>query len=92
MRCEDCSGYEVCKKYGDIEKAEHCNKANQTNFEFAQSCTIKELAELITDIRDNDIYANNGMLEPLIFKLVGIKKKEQRKNIILEWLKDGYKG
>lgn len=53
MKCEDCSGYDVCKRYGDIEKAEKCNKfnkANQTNFEFVQSCTMEELAELLVDI------------------------------------------
>lgn len=58
-----------------------------TEQEWLQTATTEQLAELITDIRDNDIYANGRILEPLIMKLVGVREKELRKSIIVEWLK-----
>ena len=68
------------------------NPKQMTNEDWLHSMNIEQLAEIITDIRDNDIYASNGVLEPLIFKLVGVKEKELRKKIMVDWLKQKYKG
>lgn len=83
-KCEYCDGNSTeCELVGRSE----CPRTPKTEQQYIQTCNTEQLAELITDIRDNDIYANNGFLEPLIMKLVGVREKKLRKSIVVEWLK-----
>lgn len=91
--CRDCVLKENCTDYKPYKiQCEDYESVPKTNEDWIHSMGIEQLAGLITDIRDNDIYASNGVLEPLIFKLVGVREKELRKKIMVEWLKQEYRG
>ena len=90
--CRDCALKENCTEYKPYKsQCEDYESVPKTNEDWLHSMNIEQLAGLIIDIIDNDIYANNGVLEQLIIKLVGVREKELRKKIVVDWLRQEYK-